>query len=83
MWNWLVSGLASGCTIMLFDGNPFSPTEESLLRAVDEENVTIFGTSAKYISAIEKAGIQPRNLFEYQSLKNNPFYGIATLIRVL
>ena len=35
--HWLVSGLASGCTILLFDGNPFSPTEESLLRAVDEE----------------------------------------------
>ena len=69
MWNWLVSGLASGCTILLFDGNPFSPTEESLLRAVDEENVTIFGTSAKYISAIEKAGIQPRNLFEFKSLR--------------
>ena len=69
MWNWLVSGLASGCTIMLFDGNPFSPTEESLLRAVDEENVTIFGTSAKYISAIEKAGIKPRNLFEFKSLR--------------
>ena len=69
MWNWLVSGLASGCTIMLFDGNPFSPTEESLLRAVDEENVTIFGTSAKYISAIEKAGLQPRNLFEFKSLR--------------
>ena len=69
MWNWLVSGLASGCTIMLFDGNPFSPTEESLLRAVDEENVTIFGTSAKYISAIEKVGLQPRNLFEFKSLR--------------
>ena len=69
MWNWLVSGLASGCTILLFDGNPFSPTEESLLRAVDEENVTIFGTSAKYISAIEKAGLQPRNLFEFKSLR--------------
>ena len=69
MWNWLVSGLASGCTILLFDGNPFSPTEESLLRAVDEENVTIFGTSAKYISAIEKAGIQPRNLFEFKNLR--------------
>ena len=69
MWNWLVSGLASGCTIMLFDGNPFSPTEESLLRAVDEENVTIFGTSAKYIAEIEKAGLQPRNLFEFKSLR--------------
>ena len=69
MWNWLVSGLASGCTILLCDGNPFSPTEESLLRAVDEENVTIFGTSAKYISAIEKAGIQPRNLFEFKNLR--------------
>ena len=69
MWNWLVSGLASGCTILLFDGNPFSPTEESLLRLVDEENVTIFGTSAKYISAIEKSGLRPRKIFQFKSLR--------------
>ena len=69
MWNWLASGLASGCTILLFDGNPFSPTEGSLLRVVDEENVTIFGTSAKYISAIEKTGLRPRNLFKFRSLR--------------
>ena len=69
MWNWLVSGLASGCTLLLFDGNPFFPKEDNLLRIVDEEAVTIFGTSAKYISAIEKAGLKPKSKFKFSQLK--------------
>ena len=69
MWNWLVSGLASGCTLLLFDGNPFFPVEEKLLRIVDEEKVTIFGTSAKYISAIEKAGLLPKSQFKFNKLR--------------
>jgi len=58
MWNWLVSGLASGTTLVLFDGNPFHPTPDALWRMADDLAVTVFGTSAKYLSAQEKAGIQ-------------------------
>ena len=58
MWNWLVSGLASGTTLVLFDGNPFHPTPDVLWRMADELGITVFGTSAKYISAQEKAGVR-------------------------
>ena len=69
MWNWLASGLASGCTILLYEGNPFFPSEDTLLRIAEEENVTVFGTSAKYISAIEKAGLKPKAQFNFNALK--------------
>ena len=69
MWNWLASGLASGCTILLYEGNPFFPSEDTLLRIAEEENVTVFGTSAKYISAIEKAGLKPKAQFNFNELK--------------
>jgi acetoacetyl-CoA synthetase len=61
MWNWLVSGLATGATLVLFDGNPFHPHPDSLWRMADELGVTIFGTSAKYLSAQEKAGVDVRD----------------------
>jgi acetoacetyl-CoA synthetase len=57
MWNWLVSGLASGATLVLFDGNPLYPTADALWRMADALEVTVFGTSAKYIAAQEKAGV--------------------------
>jgi acetoacetyl-CoA synthetase len=57
MWNWLVSGLASGATLVLFDGNPFHPRPDSLWQMADELDVTVFGTSAKYLSAQQKAGV--------------------------
>ena len=59
MWNWLVSGLASGATLVLFDGNPFHPGPEALWDLVAEEGVTVFGTSAKFIDASKKAGLEP------------------------
>ena len=59
MWNWLVSALASGGTIVLFDGNPFYPGPETLWRIVAEERVEHFGTSAKYLDACKKAGYRP------------------------
>jgi acetoacetyl-CoA synthetase len=59
MWNWLVSGLASGATLVLYDGSPFHPGPESLWRMAEEEGVTVFGTSAKYLSALEKSGYRP------------------------
>src|SRR3977135_800622 len=59
MWNWLTSGLATGATLVLFDGSPFHPDAGALWRMAEEERVTIFGTSAKYISAMQKSAFTP------------------------
>lgn len=59
MWNWLVSGLATGATIVLFDGNPFYPGPEALFDLVDDVGVTMLGVSAKYIDAVLKSGLRP------------------------
>jgi acetoacetyl-CoA synthetase len=61
MWNWLASGLAAGATLVLYDGSPFHPGPEVLWRMASEEGVTIFGTSPKYLAALEKAGYRPRD----------------------
>ncbi|HWP94555.1 MAG TPA: acetoacetate--CoA ligase [Gammaproteobacteria bacterium] len=62
MWNWLVSALATGATVVLYDGSPFHPGPEALWRLAEEEGVSVFGTSAKYLAALEKAGCRPREL---------------------
>jgi acetoacetyl-CoA synthetase len=59
MWNWLASGLATGATLILFDGSPFHPDAGVLWRIAQEERITIFGTSAKYLSALEKSSFVP------------------------
>ena len=69
MWNWLVTGLATGSTLVLYDGNPFHPGPEALWRMVEEEGVTVFGTSAKYLAALEKAGCAPRAHFALEPLR--------------
>ncbi|WP_252275395.1 acetoacetate--CoA ligase [Pseudomonas subflava] len=69
MWNWLVSGLALGATLMLFDGSPFHPGAERLIDLIDAENISIFGTSAKFIAALEKAGAKPRETHKLSRLK--------------
>ena len=69
MWNWLMSSLAVGSTIVLFDGNPFHPGPEALFDLVDEQDITVFGTSAKYISAIEKAGLKPAQTHQMRQLR--------------
>jgi len=69
MWNWLVSGLAVGATVCLFDGSPFYPDGAVLWNLVDELGISIFGTSAKYLSAIEKAGIVPADSHKLLNLK--------------
>ncbi|WP_339463087.1 acetoacetate--CoA ligase [Pseudomonas sp. EA_105y_Pfl2_R69] len=69
MWNWLVSGLALGATLVLFDGSPFHPDAERLIDLIDAENISIFGTSAKYLAALEKAGARPGSTHELAKLK--------------
>lgn len=59
MWNWLVSALYTGATVVLFDGSPFHPAPEVLWDVAEQEGITLFGTSAKYISALEKADVRP------------------------
>ena len=69
MWNWLVSGLACGATLVLYDGLPFADGGRVLLDAIDRERITVFGTSAKFISGIEKAGLKPSTSHDLSSLK--------------
>jgi len=59
MWNWLMSALATGATLVLYDGSPFHPDAAGLWRMAAEERVTIFGTSAKYLSALQKRDYVP------------------------
>jgi acetoacetyl-CoA synthetase len=59
MWNWLVSGLAAGATLLLYDGSPFAPSGNILYDYADAEGMTLFGTSAKYIDACNKANLKP------------------------
>jgi acetoacetyl-CoA synthetase len=69
MWNWLVSGLATGCTLMLYDGSPFYPSEKALFDYADEEAITLFGTSAKFIDAVKKTGWKPRETHSLSSIR--------------
>lgn len=69
MWNWLVSGLALGASLVLFDGSPFHPGAERLIDLIDAENISLFGTSAKFIAALEKAGAKPRETHKLSRLK--------------
>ncbi|HEX4388361.1 MAG TPA: acetoacetate--CoA ligase [Steroidobacteraceae bacterium] len=69
MWNWLVSALATGATVVLFDGSPFHPDAGALWRLLDEERLTVFGTSAKYLSALEKRAYRPYETGDLSSLR--------------
>jgi acetoacetyl-CoA synthetase len=69
MWNWLVTGLASGATLVLFDGNPFHPGPEALWNLTADEGVTIFGTSAKFLDACKKAGLEPGRTHDLSRLR--------------
>ncbi len=69
MWNWLVSALATGCTLVLYDGAPGYPQPDSLMQLVDQEGITVFGTSAKYLSLLEKEGMQPAGRYRLASLR--------------
>ena len=69
MWNWLASGLACGCTLMVVDGSPFYPSQTALIDLIDREKITVFGVSAKYLSAIRKFGLKPIRSHALNSLK--------------
>ena len=69
MWNWLISALASGATIMLYDGSPFFPDGNILFDYADAEGMTVFGTSAKYIDALKKSGLSPNQTHALKTLK--------------
>jgi acetoacetyl-CoA synthetase len=69
MWNWLVSGLLSGGTLLLYDGSPFYPSERALFDFADAEGMTIFGTSAKYIDALRKTGWHPKDTHKLVALR--------------
>ncbi|KAL8873321.1 MAG: hypothetical protein Q9174_001197 [Haloplaca sp. 1 TL-2023] len=75
MWHWLVSGLATGATLVLYDGSPFRPFEEdgtgelAMPRVIDELQITHFGTSAKYLSLLEQKGVMPKEKLSLTSLK--------------
>ncbi len=69
MWNWLVCSLSLGATIVLFDGSPFHPNPSALFKMAGEEEISIFGTSARYIAAIEKENVRPARDFDLSALK--------------
>jgi len=69
MWNWLVSGLALGASLVLFDGSPFHPRKSILFDIADEEDIEVFGASAKYYSACEKFELSPMSTHKLTALK--------------
>jgi acetoacetyl-CoA synthetase len=69
MWNWLVSALQLGASVVLIDGSPVYPDNEIIWRKIEEEEITIFGTSPKYLTSIEKSGLIPKDKFSLTNLK--------------
>ncbi|MEW5952715.1 MAG: acetoacetate--CoA ligase [Bacillota bacterium] len=80
MWNWLVSSLAVGATLVLFDGSPFYPDGGTLFKLARDEKVSIFGTSAKFLAAAEKAGVNPGRDYNLADLKTVLSTGSPLLI---
>jgi len=69
MWNWLVSSLALGTTVLLYDGSPFYPDPGALWKLTQDEKITIFGTSARYLAEVEKRGAKPNKEYDLMSLR--------------
>ena len=69
MWNWLVSALATEAAILLYDGSPFWPHPAVLWDLAQEESMTFFGTGAKYIDAMKKAGLRPKDTHRLEQLR--------------
>ena len=69
MWNWLVSSLSQGATLILYDGSPFHPDDGAMFKLVQDEKATLFGTSPRFLAAVEKAGIKPSTEYDLSRLK--------------
>lgn len=69
MWNWLVSGLGAGATIITYDGNPGFPGLAHLPDLIDAEQIAVFGTSAKYLDGCRKAGLDPKQTHRFTELR--------------
>jgi acetoacetyl-CoA synthetase len=69
MWNWQTSALATGATLVVYDGSPFYPDGNRLFDLVEEDRISIFGTSAKYIDAVKKAGLEPGRTHDLSALR--------------
>lgn len=69
MWNWLVSALASKATLVLYDGSPFSPSPSVLFDYAEQERVTFFGTSAKYIDSCRKFALDPAHTHKLEAMR--------------
>jgi len=69
MWNWLASGLASGATLLLYDGSPMAGDGRVLWEIAEQEQLTVFGTSPGYLSALQKAGLEPQRDYDLSSLR--------------
>jgi len=70
MWNWLASALATGATIVLYDGAALAPEPAVLWNLVADESVTVFGTSAKYLALAEKSGLEPGRTHDLTALRS-------------
>jgi len=69
MWNWVLSSLAVGATVVLYDGNPAYPDSGAMWQLVQDEKVSIFGTSASYLNFIKSQGLRPGRDFDLSSLR--------------
>ncbi len=69
MWNWLTAALGVGATVVLFDGNPFHPHPGALWEMAQDEKISVFGTSAGYIAALQNAGVKPGKEYDLSSLR--------------
>jgi acetoacetyl-CoA synthetase len=69
MWNWLLSSLAVGATVVLYDGNPNYPDPGAMWKLIQDEKITIFGTSATYINYLQKQGVKPGQNYDLSSLR--------------
>jgi acetoacetyl-CoA synthetase len=70
MWNWLTSALATGATVVLYDGNPFYPGPGALWQMAQDQKITVFGTSAGYLSALENTGLRPADDYDLPELRS-------------
>jgi acetoacetyl-CoA synthetase len=70
MWNWQVSALSCGATLVLYDGHPFAPDPAALWRLAEKESITVFGTSARYLASLESSGTKPGSICDLSRLRS-------------